>query len=238
MKPIKALRLRKPVASGGDPSWSSVVMLLSCDGTNGSTTFTDESPAAHGNATVAGQAQVDTSDKKFGTGSALFDGAGDELSWADSNDWNLAAGSFTLECWAKPATVAAGTRTFFGQWEAVGFLGWIVYQSGAALAFNLSTTGSDNIVQLSGGTLATSWQHICIDFNGTKYRAYIDGTMVASSTTLRTINNSSYRLSVGATDAASLPYNGRIDEVRITKGVARYASDSGFTVPSAAFPRS
>ena len=32
--------------------------------------------------------------------------------------------------------------------------------------------------------------------------------------------------------------NGWIDEVRITKGVARYASDSGYTVPTAAFPRS
>ncbi len=31
---------------------------------------------------------------------------------------------------------------------------------------------------------------------------------------------------------------GWLDELRITKGVARYASDGGFTVPTAAFPRS
>lgn len=30
--------------------------------------------------------------------------------------------------------------------------------------------------------------------------------------------------------------NGWLDEVRITKGVALYASDSGFAVPTAALP--
>jgi hypothetical protein len=46
---------------------------------------------------------------------------------------------------------------------------------------------------------------------------------------------------VGATDTGSStsgPFLGNIDEVRITKGAARYASNSGFTVPTAAYPRS
>jgi hypothetical protein len=39
-------------------------------------------------------------------------------------------------------------------------------------------------------------------------------------------------------DIGSATFGGWIDELRITKGVARYASDGGFTVPTAAFPRS
>lgn len=31
--------------------------------------------------------------------------------------------------------------------------------------------------------------------------------------------------------------NGWLNEVRITKGVARYSLDSGFAVPTAAYPR-
>jgi hypothetical protein len=36
----------------------------------------------------------------------------------------------------------------------------------------------------------------------------------------------------------SRSWNGWVDEVRVTKGLARYASDSGHAVPGAAFPRS
>ncbi|QKC83613.1 LamG-like jellyroll fold domain-containing protein [Mesorhizobium sp. NZP2077] len=67
---------------------------------------------------------------------------------------------------------------------------------------------------------------------------YLNGTMVASSTH-RTINPSGAVLSIGADgNTSGFNFNGWIDEVRITKGVARYASDSGFTAPTAAFPRS
>ena len=43
---------------------------------------------------------------------------------------------------------------------------------------------------------------------------------------------------VGSAEGGNYPLNANLDEVRITKGVARYASDSGFSVPSPAFPRS
>lgn len=37
--------------------------------------------------------------------------------------------------------------------------------------------------------------------------------------------------------AGGVDMNGWLDEVRITKGVARYSLDSGFAVPTAAYPR-
>lgn len=68
---------------------------------------------------------------------------------------------------------------------------------------------------------------------------YLNGVIVASSTTHRTINPSGAVLSIGGDgNTTNFNFNGWIDEVRITKGVARYASDAGFTVPTAAFPRS
>lgn len=36
----------------------------------------------------------------------------------------------------------------------------------------------------------------------------------------------------------STGFNGHLKELRITKGVARYNNDAGFTAPTAAFPRS
>lgn len=59
-------------------------LLLHSDGIDGSTNFTD----VMGHAIFAnGNAQIDTAQFKFGGASALFDGAGDGISVADSADW-------------------------------------------------------------------------------------------------------------------------------------------------------
>ena len=65
--------------------------------------------------------------------------------------------------------------------------------------------------------------------------------MVGSATDGSIINIASTEYctigTIGTLDTFN-PLTGWIDELRITKGVARYDSDSGFTVPTAAFPRS
>lgn len=70
-------------------------------------------------------------------------------------------------------------------------------------------------------------------------RLYFNGTMVASKAGA-TGENADIASTMGIGRAANggIAFQGHIDEVRITKGVARYASDAGFTVPAAAFPRS
>ncbi len=61
--------------SGGDPFSSSVVLLSGFEGTDGSTTFLDESPAGRA-LTANGNAQIDTAQFKFGASSLLLDGQG------------------------------------------------------------------------------------------------------------------------------------------------------------------
>ncbi len=228
------------VTANVDPSFASVKLLLGFEGSDASTTVTDESGAAHGTASHFGNAQIDTAQFKFGSSSLLLDGSGDLLTYNDSADWNLGSGLFTIECWVRPATVAAGTYFIVGQRNASGSYGWVLWQSGAVVNWNVSTTGSDYLNDLSGGTLsANTWAAICVDYDGTKYRLYVDGTMVASSATARTINDSFTFLAIGANSGGSaFFYNGWIDEMRLTKGVARYASDGGYTPTTVAFPRS
>src|SRR3990167_5725818 len=82
-------------AIGGGSAWDSYTqLLLHCDGVDAATTFTDEIGKA---VTANGNAQIDTAQKKFGTASGLFDGTGDYLSLADSDDWNFGAGDFTID---------------------------------------------------------------------------------------------------------------------------------------------
>lgn len=226
-----------------DPSFSSTVLLLKYEGADASTTFTDLSSKARGVGSVLGNAQVDTADFKFGTASGLFDGTGDGIFWGNSVDFQFGAGNFTIETWVKPSSVAAGLAAIVSRWDENGStndMSWVLQRTGAVLELRGSVDGTTSILLASGGTLVTTgWQHVCADYNGTKYRLYLDGVMVGSSTTPRTLSAGAQVLTIGkTTNPTPAGWAGWIDETRITKGVARYASDGGFSVPTATYPTS
>jgi len=222
---------------------SNVVLLDGFNGANGSTSSIDESPAAHGAATFAGTTTLSTTQAKFGTASlnntSNITGG---VTWPYSTDWALGSGKFTVECWYY-ANALGSKQALVAQFAGLAVFGWIfMLDNTNKLTWYVSTTGADlftDLVQSSTFTSGT-WHHCAVDFDGTKYRLYYDGVMVASSTTLRNIYNPGYAVSVGNDVALgnNYPMNGYLDEVRITKGVAQYASDAGFAVPTAPFPRS
>jgi hypothetical protein len=226
-----------------DPYFGNVVLLMGGEGANNSTGapgFTDESPAAHGVATVSAPSVIDTSQFKFGTSSIHV--ANGYVYYPTSNDWNLGSGQFTIECWVRWATdTVAGQTMFLANWfSSTGTLGWnLALSAPLNLTWSVSTLGTDNLVDINApwSPVANTWYHIAVDYDGAKYRAYINGAMVGSSTTPRTIFNPAQRLGIGSNSQDQFSHAGWLDEIRITKGVARYASDSGFVVPTAAFPR-
>lgn len=231
-----------------DPSFSSTVLLLSGDGANASTTFTDQSFKARGNATVVDGAQVRTANPKFGTGSIRFDGNADGLAFADSADWNMGSGAFTIETWALFDTAfIENTQSLIAQWATPSQRSFGLQYSGAGatntLNFLASSAGTavDLNVSFNWTPTADTWYHIAADRSGNVFRLYLDGTMVATATEPMSLKDSTEVLRLGYTFSGGVAASflkGELDEVRITKGVARYASDSGYTVPTAAFPRS
>jgi hypothetical protein len=106
------------------------------------------------------------------------------------------------------------------------------------LQWDTSTNGSTVNTDITGATTVTlnTWIAWAVDFDGAKYRLYLNGVMDGSFTTVRSLFAATATLSLGTSFGANR-LGGFLDEVRITKGVARYASDSGYTVPTAAFPR-
>jgi len=218
------------------------------EGANGSTGapgWTDQSPAAHGLANTT--ATIDTSQFKFGTaaGKWISSGATNQSAYFTSgpNDWNFGSGRFTLETWIRFNTLA-GTNgsslilSVTGPGPTYSWYWWI--DSSGNISWNVSTNGTTintDINYLWSPALST-WYFIALDYDGTKYRMYVNGVMVGSSTTARNIYYSAQSIGLGGNSISSGYWlNGWLDETRITKGVARYASDAGFAVPTAAFPR-
>ncbi len=221
-----------------DPYFAYVKLLLGFNGANhssGSPGFTDESGAAHGTATVVGS-QLDTGVSAFGASSAALGG---DVSFSNSADWNLGSSSFTFESRIRVTTVS-GIHFLFARWQSPNNE-FTFYQNGAALEFHVSTTGANDIAVItSGSVLSTNtWHAFCVDYDGSKYRMYLNGTMIGSSSTPRAMfGGSSQPLYIGRLTPSSLyPWSGWADEMRLTVGVARYASDGGYTIATSAFPR-
>lgn len=227
-----------------DIPFSAVKLLVGFEGTDASTTFTDESASPH-TLTANGNAQVDTAQFKFGSASGLFDGTGDYISTGDSADWDLADANsdpYCLEVWARFNSIAgnpslccqnggAGSEAWRWQVLSTGEMRWSFSISGAAF-IDTDTSGA--------GITTGTWYHLAVDHDSTgKIRLFVDGVMRGSATPADSrINNATPGLSIGASSTSNGTMNGWLDELRITKGYSRYGSDSSFTPPTAAFPRS
>ena len=230
------LALLWPVV-GGDPDFSSVSLLLHLDGTNGSTTFTDTSSSPR-TVTAVNSAQISTAEAKFSQ-SLLLNTANDYANYLTTPDnvgFQFGTGAFTMEAWiyllSKPKTVAAiianGTAGF-----AAGSYYFVVDGSN-----KLQLGGSGiNPVQSTSTISTGQWYHVAASRSGTTTRIFIDGTLEDTETG----DSSSYNFSTnnlligrnGWDSSGTQGFHGYIDEVRITKGVARYTAT--FTAPTAPF---
>ena len=212
----------------GDPNFASVSLLLHMNGSNGSTTFTDTSTTAH-SISVFGNAQVTTTSPKFGTGALLLDGTGDYLSAPSHTSLTFGTGDFTIEAWVRFDTVT--TRQYiFSQRDAGGFTLYFLADGRlSGITPSLST-----VTQASATIVVDTWHHVAFTRSGTSYNVWVDG--VGSSTaTITGESGASGTSYIGFRGSGTTELlDGRIDDLRITKGVARYTAN--FTPPGAAFP--
>ena len=221
-----------------DPNFSNVVLLLHGDGTNGSTTFVDNSQNTF-SPTVGGNAQITTAVKKYGTGSITLDGNGDYLSYASNSLFDLSA-DFTIECFINPASVS-GIQNLCARQGTVGGDGLYQFRlNGTTLEFVLATNGNTSVFTLATGSGQFStgnWDHVAVTRSSTSIRLFINGTLLAVGTSSYSATSATRPFTLGILNDTSgffTPYNGRIDEFRFTRGVARYTSS--FTAPTEPFP--
>lgn len=221
-----------------DDSYSKA--LLHLDGIDGSTTITDESGKTW---TAVGNAQIDTAQNVFGGASLLLDGSGDYISTPDHDDWQLDGGSNSNE-WTIDFRVRfnvdpdTGISAFFQQYVNTSNF-WILCFNNNQLFWQIRSGGT-NIVSLpfAWNPAAATWYHVALVKQGTTgYKCFVDGTQIGSTQTdTDVIPNFNGVLRVGCfTSTAGDNYylNGWLDEIRISKGIARWTGN--FTPPTAPY---
>jgi hypothetical protein len=199
--------------------------------------------------TVA-SAQISTSVFKYGTGSMKFNGAGDVLVIPNKAAIRLGGfrSPFTMECWIYPTATPTGSVGYIvGDWvtgAASGPSNYAWYADGTNITFYGVSYGNSYYdaggIVLAGGAYSNNvWTHIAVCYDGTTLRTFLNGSVVASGAwTGLSTNLGSYAANVGIGNVATAPtgygYIGYIDDLRLTRNIARYTAT--FTPPTSAFP--
>ena len=217
-----------------DPTQTTITVptspLTAVSGTSLLTNFTNAGifdNTGKNNLETVGNAQIDTSVKKYGTGSMEFDGTGDWLLMPSNPNLSMGTGDFTIEMWVYRNN--NGCDLIFIGGAATGALELYINGSNQ-LRISTYSGASESIIATSSGSISSAtWTHVAVTRSGTSLRLFINGTIDGTAT-----NSTNFSLGGTAYVGGTAALNGYIDDLRITKGVARYTA--AFTPPTAAFP--
>jgi len=179
---------------------------------------------------TVGDAKVSTAQYKYGTASMYFDGTGDRVHTGPSNPLiALGTGNFTVECWVNKldtnhrgiwqiSSTAGGLQASTSN-LALGYQTgvWQIYRNGNSESASYSITPN-------------TWYHTAVVRNSGTTKLYVNGTEVIS--VADTNNYTGTYMVIGGYYDTNYLHNGYIDDLRITKGYARYTSN--FTAPTSA----
>jgi hypothetical protein len=189
---------------------------------------------------TVGNAQISTSIVKYGSGSMYFDGTGDYLVVPTSPNLSFGSGDFTVEAWVNPISVSAAGMIANKGDTTTNNLEWrLRLDSAGVITFVYTTAGTSgtSTTLTSTATIPVNiWSHVAFCRANNNYFMFINGVLVLSGTLSATIYTGTSNLSIGATLVPSQALNGYVDDLRITKGVARYVGNN-FIPPQVALPR-
>lgn len=217
-----------PIVTGGvpDPDFDKVQLLLLMNGSNGSTTFTDDSSFSRTITRVG--ATISTVQSKYGGSSGSFIPTS-YLQMAAATGLQF-TGDFTIEVWAFP-TVAADMIIGTSSTDFNVQIFRLNENGAGTLSFYIN--GTQVFSPTSAGITANTWQHLAFSRTGTNSRMFVNGIQIGSTVTNW---SGTFRLDLIGTffyqgTRLGNDYRGYLDDFRITKGLGRYSAN--FTPPSA-----
>jgi hypothetical protein len=202
-------------------------LLLHMNGTNGSKTFTDETGKMID--VIGSGMQLSTTQSKFG-GSSLKSAnsnASNYLRIQGGNDFNLGTSDFTIDFW------------FYANEEylkiPIAFRGSstnsLVFDFNDGYGLWLYFNSSGGTVLYKGGAIGAytnGWHHYTVTRKNNMLYFFIDGTLINSVS-----YNGSFNFDIGLDIFYIDSTNDYLDELRISKGIARWTSN--FTPPSSQY---
>jgi hypothetical protein len=185
---------------------------------------------------TVGNAQVSTTQAKFGTTSMYFDGTGDQLLMPASQNFEFGSGNHTVECWVYLTATSGSIINYSNGQSANTNFCWEIYQSSATGIQFTILEGGTAYQALSTAFSINAWNHVAGVRNGNTLTIYVNGTAGGTTATVTGVSvsvRSGVTVKVSGYNNATGMITGYVDDLRISK-FARYTAN--FTPATAAFP--
>jgi hypothetical protein len=202
------------------------------DGADTSTTFIDENGRLW---TAGGNAQLKTDAFKFGNASCYFDGTNSYATTPTTTDFDFGSGAFTVDFWSKYNGKAAGTLWSLGGVSGSKFPNILISHSSTTNVTLLIYTSSALQVNITKTDITlNAWNHIAAIRSGNNFYLAVNGVLSSATSWSGTVDyDNTVPLRLGHQQADTVWYKGWLDEIRVSKGIARWTSN--FTPPIAPY---
>jgi hypothetical protein len=189
------------------------------------------------NLLVAGDTKTMVSVNKFGGSSIYFDGTGDYIAMPSNAQAQFGTGDFTVECWFYPSAT-----TNNGILQISSTAGGLQANNTTNIAISV-VSGQLSVYAASatytGSSIAANtWYNVAVVRNSGVTKVYLNGSLItafgSSGAITDTTNYTGTYCVVGGYSSTATLWNGYLDDVRITKGIARYTTN--FVPPNSPFP--
>jgi hypothetical protein len=189
------------------------------------------------NLDTVGNAQIDTAVVKYGTGSLEFDGTDDYIEASYVGDlFDFDTADWTMECWVYLQTDSDSRGGIIEIYKDDNNYIRLFRDSGPDIQLRGVSGGTTQFDIQSSAQSQNTWIHVAGVRDGSTIRLFVDGTQVGTDASFSIPDLSDARVVVGLDLAGTDRYfTGYIDDLRITKGVARYTAN--FTPPTDALPK-
>ena len=173
--------------------------------------------------------------------SYVFDGTGDYLSIPDHADWAFEGSDWAIEAFIKLPSIPLSAANAIVANRSGSGARWqfsLDVDAGLRLYINDNT----NTLDISQGDMSGweqgVWYHVIASCSGNDFEVFRDGVSLASTTDATiTFPDTSNLLTIGVYNQASpgSPFDGYIDEVRISVGTDRGFTGGSPTVPTSQY---
>jgi hypothetical protein len=179
---------------------------------------------------VQGNAKLSTAQKKFGTASLALDGSGDYAKVLTTTDFGFVTSDFTIEAWVYRTASNGSNQEIFDFRTTSAQVVPLLYLSVGGIPIYAVNTAS----VITGGAAISNntWTHIAVSKSGNSTKLFVNGTQSGSTYTDNNTYLSTAPVQIGARYDGVASFLGYIDDVRVTKGIARYTTT--FTPPATA----
>ena len=150
----------------------------------------------------------------------FFDGKEDHLYVSDHETFDLGEDDFTIDFWIYPLDTNTKKQSLIGQYGMTDASWRIVLDPQKKLFFDVSGEACGDLLSEKNLNLS-SWSHVVYVRHNNLLSVFIDGQKSGESSCNGALINSQSILEVGISSFAGY-FNGYLDEVRISKGIARW----------------